>query len=87
MNKKENTLKKQRKQEIDNLRHAYKNKFKRLEQKYPGKIKKQEIGKQIKKPLPLDKKDSKYLDPREFEVNVIKDVQKPEIKKIKRKSK
>ena len=84
---KRNTLKKQRKQEIDNLRHAYKNKFKRLEQKYPGKIKKQEISKQIKRPLPLDKKDSKYLDPRESEVNVIKDVQKPEIKKIKRKSK
>ena len=84
---KRNTLKKQRKQEIDNLRHAYKNKFKRLEQKYPGKIKKQEISKQIKRPLPLDKKDSKYLDPRESEVNVVKDVKKPVSKKIKRKSK
>ena len=84
---KRNTLKKQKKQEIDNLRSSYKNRFKRLQQKYPDKIKRQEISTQIKRPLPLDKKDSKYLDPRESEVNVVKDVKKPELKKIKRKSK
>ena len=84
---KRNTLKKQKKQEIDNLRSSYKNRFKRLEQKYPDKIKRQEVSTQIKRPLPLDKKDSKYLDPRESEVNVVKDVKKPELKKIKRKSK
>ena len=66
---KRNTLKKQKKQEIDNLRNSYKNRFKRLEQKYPDKIKRQEISTQIKRPLPLDKKDSKYLDPRESELN------------------
>ena len=84
---KRNTLKKQKKQEIDNLRSSYKNRFKRLEQKYPDKIKRQEISTQIKRPLPLDKKDSKYLDPRESELNVVKDVKKTELKKIKRKSK
>ena len=84
---KRNTLKKQKKQEIDNLRNSYKNRFKRLEQKYPDKIKRQEISTQIKRPLPLDKKDSKYLDPREFELNVVKDVKKPKLKKIERKSK
>ena len=84
---KRNTLKKQRKQEVDNLRNAYKNRLKRLEQKYPGKIKKQEISTEIKKPLPLDKKDSKYLDPRESEVNDDKDVKKPKLKKVKRNSK
>ena len=84
---KRNTLKKQKKQEIDNLRSSYKNRFKRLQQKYPDKIKRQEISTQIKRPLPLDKKDSKYLDPRESELNVVKDVKKPELKKIKRKSK
>ena len=84
---KRNILKKQKKQEIDNLRSSYKNRFKRLQQKYPDKIKRQEISTQIKSPLPLDKKDSKYLDPRESEVNVVKDVKKPESKKIKRKSK
>ena len=84
---KRNTLKKQKKQEIDNLRSSYKNRFKRLQQKYPDKIKRQEISTQIKRPLPLDKKDSKYLDPRESELNVVKDVKKTELKKIKRKSK
>ena len=84
---KRNTLKKQKKQEIDNLRSSYKNRFKRLQQKYPDKIKRQEISTQIKRPLPLDKKDSKYLDPRESEVNVVKDVKKSELKKVKRKSK
>ena len=84
---KRNTLKKQKKQEIDNLRSSYKNRFKRLEQKYPDKIKRQEVSTQIKRPLPLDKKDSKYLDPRESELNVVKDVKKTELKKIKRKSK
>ena len=84
---KRNTLKKQKKQEIDNLRSSYKNRFKRLQQKYPDKIKRQEISSQIKRPLPLDKKDSKYLDPREFELNVVKDVKKPKLKKIERKSK
>ena len=84
---KRNTLKKQRKQEIDNLRSSYKNKFKRLEQKYPDKIKRQEISTQIKRPLPLDKKDSNYLDPRESELNIVKDAKKSKLKNIKRKSK
>ena len=69
------------------MRNAYKNRLKRLEQKYPGKIKKQEISTQIKRPLPLDKKDNKYLDPRESELNDDKDVKKPELKKVKRNSK
>ena len=81
---KRNTLKKQRKQEIDNLRNAYKNRLKRLEQKYPGKIKKQEMSTDIKRPLPLNKKDSKYLDPRESEVNDEKNGKEPKLDKVKR---
>ena len=40
--------------------------------------------KQIKRPLPLDKKDSKYLDPRESEVNDEKNGKEPKLDKIKR---